>query len=120
MKRSKAVNLAIVPLLAAAFSACGNSQEEEVAYCVDKDDKVVENRYCDENNGGGGLGGFFFFYGAGGFGRGDRVPAGGERINAADRAAVAARGGFGSSASPSGVGRPTGRAVGGGSLSSGG
>jgi len=119
MKRSKAVNLAVVPLLAAAFSACGSSEKEEVAYCVDKDDKVVENRLCDENRGGG-LGGFFFFYGAGGFGRGDRVPSGGERINAADRAAVAQRGGFGSSASPSGVGRPTGRAVGGGSLRSGG
>ncbi|MGI8781358.1 MAG: hypothetical protein ACR2L8_14565 [Solirubrobacteraceae bacterium] len=119
MKRSKAVNLAVVPLLAAAFSACGSSQDEEVAYCVDKDDKVVENRYCDGNHNDGG-GGFFFFYGAGGLGRGARVPSGGERINAADRAAFAQRGGFGASASDRGVGRATGRAVGGGSFSSGG
>lgn len=115
MKRSKAVNLAVVPLLAAAFSACGTTQKEETAYCVDKNDEVVENRSCDGNNSG-----FFWFYGAGGLNRGARVPAGGERINSTDRVAVAQRGGFGATSSDSGVGRSTGRAVGGGSLSSGG
>ncbi len=113
MKRSKAVNLAVVPLLAAAFVACG--EEEEVAYCVDRNDEVVENRNCDGSNGG-----FFWFYGAGGLARGARVPAGGDRINSTDTAAVARRGGFGASATDSGVGRSTGRAVGGGALSSGG
>lgn len=114
MKRSKAVNLAIVPLLAAAFAACGSS-EEEVAYCVDKNDEVVENRSCDGSNGS-----FFWFYGAAGLARGASVPAGGERINSTNTAAVAQRGGFGATATDSGVGRPTGKAVGGGSLSSGG
>jgi len=115
MKRSKAVNLAVVPLLAAAFSACGNEQKAETAYCVDKNDKVVENRECDGNSNS-----HFWFYGAGGFARGSRVPAGGERINSTDVAAVAQRGGFGASAGDTGVGRATGRAVGGGSFSSGG
>jgi hypothetical protein len=115
MKRSKAVNLAVVPLLAAAFSACGDTQKAENAYCVDKNDKVVENRDCDGTSNS-----HFWYYGSGGYIRGSRVPSGGERINSTDFAAVAQRGGFGASSGDTGVGRATGRAVGGGAFHSGG
>jgi hypothetical protein len=115
MKRSKAVNLAVVPLLAAAFTGCGTEQKAETAYCVDKNDKIIENRNCDGNDNS-----HFWYYGAGGLGRGARVPAGGERINSSDFVAVAQRGGFGATAGDTGVGRSTGRAVGGGAFSSGG
>ncbi len=114
MKRSKAVNLAVVPVLAVLFSGC-TDQKEETAYCVNTNDEVVENRECD-----GSSRNHFWYYGAGAYGLRDRVPSGGERINSTDALAVAQRGGFGSSGSDSGVGRSTGRAVGGGSLSSGG
>lgn len=108
MKRSKNVNLVVVPLLAAAFlSGCGS--ENETAYCVDQNNKVTDNEYCDRGNNSG----FFWFFGAAGLGRGSFAGSG-ERINSTDRAALARRGGFGSSARSGGVGRPTGKTVGGG------
>ena len=114
MKRSKSVTLAVVPLLAAAFLAgCGG--EEETAYCVDQSNRVTDNVHCDRANNPG----FFWFFGAAGLGRGSIAPPG-ERINSTDRAALARRGGFGSSARSGGVGRPTGRTIGGGGFFSGG
>jgi hypothetical protein len=108
MKRSSSVNLAVVPLLAAAFVAgCGG--EQETAYCVDRSNRVTENRYCDRANDPG----FFWFFGAPGLGRGS-IAGPGERINSTDRAALARRGGFGSSARSGGVGRATGRTISGG------
>ena len=114
-RRSRDVALVAVPVLALAFSACGG--DDDTAYCVDKDDKVVENRYCDEeavrgNNGGGGAAilPFFWYYGGGaGGGRiapGTRI-SGGERVAASNIAENARRGGYGSSSRPSasGVGR---------------
>jgi hypothetical protein len=113
MKRSKSVNLAVVPLIAAAFLAgCGG--EEETAYCVDESDRVVENRNCESGTNGG----FFWFFGAAGLSRGS-IAGPGERINSTDRAALARRGGFGSSARPGGIGRPTGKTIGGGFFSGG-
>jgi hypothetical protein len=109
MKRSKSVNLVVVPLLAAAFLA-GCGEEKETAYCVDQNDKVVENEYCDRGNNSG----FFWFFGAPGLGRGS-IAGPGERINSTDKAALARRGGFGSSAKSGGVGRATGRTISGGS-----
>jgi hypothetical protein len=110
MKRSKSVNLVVVPLLAAAFLAgCGN-EEKETAYCVDQNNQVTDNEYCDRGNNPG----FFWFFGAPGLGRGSFAGAG-ERINSTDKAALARRGGFGSSAKPGGVGRATGRTISGGS-----
>ena len=71
MKRSKSVNLAVVPLLAAAFLAgCGG--EKETAYCVDQSNRVVENRNCDRGSNGG----FFWFFGAAGLSRGSFAGAG--------------------------------------------
>ena len=113
MKRSKSVKLAVVPLLAAAFlSGCGG--EEETAYCVDANNRVTDNVHCDRANNPG----FFWFFGAPGLGRGS-IAGSGERINSTDRAALARRGGFGSSARSGGVGRPTGRTIGGGFFSGG-
>ena len=105
---STAVRLSIVPLLAASFLAgCGD--DEETAYCVDENDEVVENRYCDdEYDGVSNAGVFFWYFGATGSGirRGTKI-SGGERVSAADRAALAKRGGFGSGSrgSSSGVGK---------------
>ena len=107
MKRSKSVNLPVVPLIAAAFlSGCGG--EDEVAYCVDESNRVVENRECERGTNSG----FFWFFGAAGLSRGSFAGAG-ERINSTDKAALAKRGGFGKSAQPGGVGRPTGKTIGG-------
>jgi hypothetical protein len=113
MKRSKSVNLAVVPLIAAAFlSGCGG--EDEVAYCVDESNRVVENRECERGTNPG----FFWFFGAAGLSRGSFAGSG-ERINSTDKAALARRGGFGKSARPGGIGRPTGKTIGGGFFSGG-
>jgi hypothetical protein len=105
---STAVRLSIVPLLAASFLAgCGD--DEETAYCVDENDEVVENRYCDdEYDGTASAGAFFWYFGASSSGirRGTKL-SGGDRVSASDRAALAKRGGFGSrsSGSSGGIGK---------------
>lgn len=48
MKRSKLVPLVIVPLLA----ACG-ADKDRYAYCVDRNNHVVDNRYCGDDRHGG-------------------------------------------------------------------
>ena len=105
-RSSKAVRLTVVPVLAASFLAgCGD--DEETAYCVDENDEVVENRYCEDEYDRGAVGvvPFFWYFGGGTFAKGQRV-AGGEKVAASNRAALASRGGFGSrSSSPNGVGR---------------
>lgn len=114
--RSKAVKLTVVPIVAAAFLAgCGGDDDQETAYCVDANDTVVDNAQCDNETDGGGGNGFFWFFAGGGrsYGRGSRISGAGDRIRASDRAGLARRGGFGSSARSGGVGR-------GGSGSSGG
>lgn len=118
--RSRAVPLLAVPLLAVAFAACGD--EDESAYCVDENDQIVENRYCDDEayagNGGGGA--FFWFYGGspvgGRYVQGAKL-SGGDRVAASNVAENARRGGFGSSSrstSASGVGRSVASHSGGG------
>ena len=120
-RRSRDVALVAVPVLALAFGACGS--DDDTAYCVDKNDRIVENRYCDEEaargNGGGGAAvvPFFWYYGGGG-GRlapGTRL-TGGERVAASNIAENARRGGYGSSSrnSSSGVGRAAPHSSGGG------
>ncbi|MCW2636387.1 MAG: hypothetical protein JWQ99_2754 [Blastococcus sp.] len=73
------------------MTGCGvGNDEEQVAYCTDKDGKVVDEDLCDDDRGGGLGGGLFFLY-LGGFGRGLPVgtvlPGGGTRINPGDTAA---------------------------------
>jgi hypothetical protein len=113
--RSRDVALVAVPVLAFAFGACGGNDN---AYCVDKSDRIVENRYCDDDafNGGGS---FFWYYGGRGSG-GHFVPgtrlSGGDRVSTSNVAENARRGGFGSSSrtSSSGVGRAVSSHSGGG------
>jgi hypothetical protein len=68
----------------------GGGDDEQVAYCTDKDGKIVDEDLCDDDRGGGLGGGLFFLY-LGGFGRGLPVgtvlPSGGTRINPGDTAA---------------------------------
>ena len=107
MRRSRAVPIATLSAIALAFSACG---EEETAYCVDEENRVADNAECDERYNSGTHGGFFWLFLAGNrLGnrtptRGERLPAG-ERIHPSNRVALQSKGGFGSSARPSGIGR---------------
>lgn len=111
---STTLKLGVVPLLTASFLAgCGD--EEEQAYCVDGDDQVVENRYCDDEYNGTSAGGVYFWHFSSAGTRynvGQQI-AGGTRIAASDRAALANRGGFGSTASGEGAGRSFTRSGGG-------
>ena len=67
----------------------GGEEDEQVAYCTDRDGKIVDDKYCDDGYHGPGAG-FFFLY-LGGFGRGLPVgtvlPAGGTRISPTDATA---------------------------------
>jgi len=101
-RRSRDVALVAVPVLAAAFTACGSDN----AYCVNHDDRIVDNRYCDDYVAHPG---FFWYYGGHVVGkrvvRGARL-TGGDRVANANVAENARRGGFGSSArSSGGIGR---------------
>ena len=109
MRKSRSVPIATLSAIAIGFSACGG--EDETAYCVDEENRVVENDECDERYSGGSHGGFFWLFLAGN--RLNRAPApgqrlptdGAERVRANDRATLQSKGGFGSQARGSGVGR---------------
>jgi hypothetical protein len=97
-----------LPVLALAFTACGG--DDDTAYCVDQNDQIVENQYCDDDARSGGSS-FFWFYG-GSLVNGNRYATGqrlkgGSRVAASNIAENARRGGFGSSSGSkaSGVGR---------------
>src|SRR4051795_2304979 len=114
--RSRDVALVAVPVLAFAFGACGGNDN---AYCVDKSDRIVENRYCDDDASHGG-GAFFWYYGGhvgsgGRFAPGPRL-TGGDRVSTSNVAENARRGGFGSGSrtGASGVGRAVASHSGGG------
>ena len=115
-RRSRDVALVAVPVLALAFTACGG--DDDTAYCVDQNDQIVENQYCDDDARTGGSG-FFWLYGAHAAGNryvtGSRL-SGGSRVAASNIAENARRGGFGSSGSSkaSGVGRAASSSSGGG------
>ena len=108
MRRSRSVPIATLSAIALAFAACGDD-EEETAYCVDEENRVVDNANCDRVSNAPG-GGFFWLFLAGNRlgGRvpapGQRLPAG-ERIHPSDRAALQSKGGFGSNARSTGIGR---------------
>src|SRR3954447_19287909 len=100
-----------------AFTACGGNDDN--AYCVDQSDRIVENRYCDDDSVHGG-GAFFWYYGGRAAGGGRFVPgtrlSGGDRVSTSNVAENARRGGFGSSGrtASSGVGRAVASHSGGG------
>lgn len=100
MHRSRNVNLAVVSALAALVSGCVHQKKESV-YCVDKQQRVVENQNCrDEYRSGY----YSYWYGPVGrtYTRG-QVVSGGTTIDASNKSANASRGGFGAT-SGSGVG----------------
>ena len=118
--RSRDVALVAVPVLAFAFTACGG--DDDTAYCVDQNDQIVENQYCDDDAfDGNSHGSYFWYYGGHGvgksFARGTKLK-GGDRVAASNIAENARRGGFGSSSgsksSASGVGRAAASHSGGG------
>jgi hypothetical protein len=94
-------------VLAIAFAGCGG--DDDTAYCVDENDQIVENRYCDDDALHGGAGTYFWYYGghASRYVPGTRI-SGGDRVSATNISENVRRGGFGSSSrsgSPSGIGR---------------
>ena len=115
--RSRNVSLVALPVLALAFTACGG--DDDTAYCVDQNDQIVENQYCDDDARSGGSS-FFWLYG-GSLISGNRYATGsrlkgGEKVAASNIAENARRGGFGSGSktSASGVGRAAASHSGGG------
>lgn len=117
-RRSRDVALVALPVLALAFAGCGS--DEETAYCVDENDQIVENRYCDEEATDDDRypGAFFWYYGASTGGRlvkGSKL-TGGTKVVSTNIAENVKRGGFGSSSrtSASGIGRAAASSSGGG------
>ena len=110
MKRSKSVNLVVVPLLAAAFlSGLRRREGDRVLRRPEQPghrQRATATAATTPASSGSSA--------RAGLARGSFAGAG-ERINSTDKAALAQRGGFGSSARSGGVGRPTGKTIGGGS-----
>ena len=110
MRKSRAVPIATLSAIALGFSACGGD-EDETAYCVDEENRVVDNEECDDRYNGTSHGGFFWLFLAGNrLGRrpapGQRLPSdGAQRVPSNDRATLQSKGGFGSSARGGGIGR---------------
>ena len=106
---NSASGLRRVPALTAAmviaFTASGcSSGEDEVAYCVDQSNQVVDDDYCDSGYNGGG--GYFIWLGSPGrtLSRGATVPSGGQTINPGDSSARSGAGLPGSGSYTSGSG----------------
>jgi hypothetical protein len=115
VKRSQVVTIGTVGALAAAFSAGCGDDSSETAYCIDQNEEVVENQYCDNDSNGS----YFWFFSSGGYARGQSVAGqSGERISTTNKAALASRNGFGSTGKSTGgssVGVKTGSSGGGSS-----
>ena len=64
-------------------------EEDQVAYCTDKDGKIVDDKYCDDGYHGPGAGLFFLYLGGfrTGLPLGTVLPRGGTRINPTDTTA---------------------------------
>jgi hypothetical protein len=86
-----ALTTSVLTTAATGFLAgCGGGgDEEQVAYCTDKDGKVVDDKYCDDGYHGPGAGLFFLYLGGfrPGLPLGTVLPRGGTRINPTDTAA---------------------------------
>jgi hypothetical protein len=86
-----ALTTTVLTTAATGFMAgCGvGGNEDQVAYCTDRDGKIVDDKYCDDGYRGPGAGLFFLYLG--GFGRGlplgTVLPRGGTRINPTDTTA---------------------------------
>jgi hypothetical protein len=87
-----ALTTTVLTTAATGFMAgCGSDggAGDQVAYCTDKDGKVVDDQYCDDGYHGPGAGFFFLYLGGfrSGLPIGSVLPRGGTRINPTDTAA---------------------------------
>ena len=99
MKRSQVVTVGTVGALAAAFNAGCGSDNDETAYCIDKNEEVVQNSHCDNDSNGS----YFWFFSSGAYVRGASVAGQtGERVSTTNKAALASRNGFGSTGKSTG------------------
>lgn len=112
-RSSKTIALGAMPVMALAFLAgCGG--EDEVAYCTDQNDTVVDNSYCDNDFDGTFFWSFIAADAATKVVKGSKIKKAASKIAASNKTALAAKGGFGSK-SGSSVGRSVASKSGGGS-----
>lgn len=112
MRRSTAVNLGAVSLMATGFAGCGETEEN--VYCFDgTTEEVVENQFCGDEDDGGSERFFLFYAGTKVLKKGQKVGFFGQKISSLDKAAIRKAGGFGKGSS-SGVGSSIKRSGGGG------
>ena len=99
MKRSKTIQLTIVSAVAAGLLSCG---ERPTRYCVDEDQRVIDENNCVAGHSGGG----HFYYGRSGFGSGVRVTGGSTSVPSEGFTTPSGtvRGGFGAAGEAHGVG----------------
>ncbi len=102
-RSSKTIALGAIPVMSLAFLAgCGG--EDEVAYCVDPNDTVVDNSFCnDDFNDGTYFWSFIAASQAGKIVKGSQIKKAASKIAASDKASLAKKGGFGA-ATAAGVG----------------
>ncbi len=101
-RSSKTIALGAIPVMSLAFLAgCG---EDEVAYCVDGTDTVVDNSYCnDDFNDGTYFWSFIAANQAGKIVKGSKIKKASEKIASSNKGALAKKGGFGA-ATAGGIG----------------
>src|SRR4051794_27957912 len=86
-----ALTTTVLTTAATGFMAgCGvGGDEDQVAYCTDRDGKVVDDEYCDDGYRGPGAGLFFLYLGGfrSGLPVGTVLPRGGTRVDPRDTTA---------------------------------
>jgi hypothetical protein len=86
-----ALTTTVLATAASGFTAgCGiDTEEDQTAYCVDEDGKVVDDEFCDDDYRGPGAGLFFLYLGGfrSGLPVGTVLPRGGTRIDPRDTTA---------------------------------
>ena len=108
-RKGRTIGIATVTALALFFQGCS---DEETAYCVDEADAVVDNQNCYDYEDGVTPVPFFWAFLGGDVDKkkikkGTKIAAGlaAAKIAANNKSALQSRGGFGSQARTSGVGR---------------
>ena len=103
-RKARTVSIVTLSALALFFQGCS---DDETAYCVDEFDQVVENENCYADETDGDRDSHFWMFGHGVSSKkvkkGMRIA--GEKIAASNTAALQSKGGFGSAAKTSGIGR---------------
>jgi hypothetical protein len=85
-----ALTTTVLTTAAGGFAAgCALDTQEQTAYCVDEDGKVVDDEFCDDDYRGPGAGLFFLYLGGfrSGLPVGTVLPRGGTRIDPRDTTA---------------------------------